>query len=546
MYPNQPVSFNAVSIGLHSEIHEIINRDLSAREFRLQKAEDLSQLGGIIKQGIPDVLYVAADDRRFDPFALSLKLARAGVVVLMISVAPTRELLVKAARHGAMDFLVSPLQPSLAGLKTEQALIKKGKKPPNEGLGTKIDFGSARTPYEKMKVVVKNINELLALPFAVVKIIRLCNDPNASAKDLELPVKSDPAIAAMIMRRANSAAFGSTGRATSIQRAVLRIGMRATRNIASSFSVFKLFEKEEKSFGFNRIWFWQHSLASGICAQALATILKYPQPEDAFLAGLLHDIGKMVLDDFLNEEFDKAIRIANTDGVPMRMAENSIFQTTHAYIGSKLAQAWGFPSAIAEGIGQHHLYQKLAETGSGFSLGAIVCMANQMSKAIQAGSGGDYIVERESSSLWNRVPKDLSWRKILGGVLDELNAYTEVLEVPPEKFRLELPASKGGKAGVFLPGAGHFGPILRIALEHKGLEPVFFSTLEKRDGLTLVIGDLSSVRSREELADLQKGISSIHEKAIVIPPFNEKDTPLNLDFFWLESQLKHFHSPSVI
>jgi len=538
MYPNQRISYNAVSIGVHPEIHEIISRDLSATEFHLQKADDLTQLGEIIKKGVPDIVYVAADHPRFDPFALSLKLAKSGVAVLMISEAPTREMLVKAARHGAMDFLVTPLQPSLAGLKTETALIKKGKKPPNEGLGTKIDFGSARTPYEKLKIVVKNVKELLALPFAVVKIIRLCNDLHASAKDLELPVKSDPAIAAMIMRRANSAAFGSTGRATSIQRAVLRIGMRATRNIASSFSVFKLFEKEEKSFGFNRIWFWQHSLATGICAQTLATIVKYPQPEDAFLAGLLHDIGKMVLDDFLNEEFDKAIRIANTDGVPMRMAENSVFQTTHAYIGSKLAQAWGFPSAIADGIGQHHLYQKHTETNSGFSLGAIVCIANQMAKAIQAGSGGDHIVERDGSPLWNRVPKDLSWRKILESVLDELNAYTEVLEIPPEQFRLEPPEQNRGKAGVFVQGAGHFGPLLRIALEHKGFEPVFFSSLEKRDGLVLVIGDLSSARNRDELADLQKGISSIHENAIIIPPFNEKDAPFHLDFFWLESRMK--------
>jgi putative nucleotidyltransferase with HDIG domain len=547
MLPRQDIPHKTVSVGIRPEIYEIINRDLSPREFHLQRAENLIELTGILKQGVPDVVYMAADLTAFDPFVLSSRLAKAGVAVLMISEVPTRDVLINAARHGAMDFLVSPLQPSVAVMKTNRALIKKGKKAPLEGLERKIDFGSAKTPYEKVKVVIKNIKELLALPFAVVKIIRLCNEPNVNIKDLELAVKSDPAIAAMIMRRSNSAIFGSAGQATSIQRAVFRIGMRETRNIAASFSVFKLFTKEEKSFGFNRVWFWLHSLTAGICAQILATILKHQQPEDAFLAGLLHDIGKMVLDDFINEEFDKAIRMANTERIPMRMAENSVFQTTHSYVGSKLVQMWGFPSVIADGIGQHHLYQKLTETNNGLSLGAIVCMANQMSKAMQVGSGGDHIAEREPSFLWKRVPKDLPWRKILGKVLGELNAYTEVLEIPPEQFRMDLIESQRGKVGIFLPGTDHFAPLLQIALEREGFEPVFLSSLESRNfeekQMALIIGDLTSVQDGEEASNLQKGISSLHEKNIILPPADRKNTPLHLDFFWLESQLRHVLGP---
>jgi putative nucleotidyltransferase with HDIG domain len=324
--------------------------------------------------------------------------------------------------------------------------------------------------------------------------------------------------------------------------AVMRIGMRATRNIAASFSVFKLFSKEEKSFGFNRIWFWVHSLTTGICAQALATLLKYRHPEDAFLAGLLHDIGKMVLDDFMNEEFEKALRMANSEVLPMWKAEKAIFEVNHSYIGAKIAQAWGFPPVIAEGIGRHHLYESLETETEGFSIAGIVCLADQMAKALGAGSGGDHLAERAAAAIWSRVPKGVPWGKIIEKVVQELKAYSDVLEIPPEQFEMELPEQRKGKAGIFLPSAANYGNLLQIALERDGFETVPFSSLKeqslKQSGFALVIGDFTLVENGETAIQLQKALSSQVEKAIVLPATDEKSRPNNLDFFWLESQIK--------
>lgn len=540
-------SYHGVCVSGKPEWAQILKDYLSSLSLQLEGAERLDELTTILRKGIPDIIYLAAEMKSLDPFALCARLSKAGIPVFMASETPTHELLVKAARHGAMDVLVTPFQSAAVVSKTDRALIKTGKKAPPEGVGRKINFGIAKSPYDKVKVVIKNVKEVLALPFAVVKIIRLCNDPSASATDLEKPVQSDPAIAAMIMRRANSAAFAGIGKTSSIQRAIMRVGMRATRNIAASLSVFKLFSKEEKTFGFNRIGFWIHSLATGICAQSLATLLKYPQPEDAFLAGLLHDIGKMVLDDFLNEDFDRAVRMANTEGIPLRLAEKAVFEADHTYVGSKIADSWEFPSLISEGIGRHHLYERLTDKTEGLSIGTIVCMANQAAKAMQTGNGGDYIAEREASPLWNRLPKGFSWRDFIEKVFEELKAYTEVLEVPSAQFQVELPQRGKGKAGIFLPNSVNYKSLLQIVLERHGLETSIFSSLEtaglKESGFSLVLADLTSTVNNEKAMQFYSGVTSLSEKNVILPPTDEKNRPFHLDFFWLESQVRHALEP---
>ncbi len=122
MLQPKDIPYKAVSIGLEPVTLEILKRDLSPKEFRFQSADGMSQLTEILKQGIPDLIYMAADlGGAADPFVLSSRLSKAGIAVLMVSEAPTREILIKAARHGAMDFLVSPLQSSVASMKTDRA-----------------------------------------------------------------------------------------------------------------------------------------------------------------------------------------------------------------------------------------------------------------------------------------------------------------------------------------------------------------------------------------------------------------------------------------
>lgn len=222
------LQYKALTVGVLPETFEILGRQLSPGEFTLLRAENYDQVKEILHQGIPDIIFLALAKEEFDPFKLCLILSRAGAAVLVISRASTRGVLINFARHGTIDLLVSPLQADVLSQKIESALIKTGKKPLPEGLKLKLDFETAKAPFEKVKVLIRKVEKLLALPFAVMKIIKLCNDPSSNTSDIEKPIKSDPAIVAMLMRRANSAAYGGMGPVRNIQRAIVRIGMRST------------------------------------------------------------------------------------------------------------------------------------------------------------------------------------------------------------------------------------------------------------------------------------------------------------------------------
>lgn len=535
--------FHVLSLDNSPAFNELLETKLPNRAYFVETLSGLDQMKGILQKRMPDLLFLRTKSDKFDPFSICMKLSKAGIAVIMISSAPTRQLLIKAAKHGAIDVFLNPLKPEDIPVRTEKALIKTGKLDEQTETGLEEQFLlTNKVPAEKVEVLIKRVSELLALPFAVVKVIRLCNDSSTSTQDLEKPVQSDPAIAAMIMKLATSVAYSSVNQASSVRRALVRIGLKATRNLVVSCSVFKLFFKENKSFGFNRVWFWAHSLTTGICAQVLAKHFRHPQPEDAFMAGLLHDIGKMVLDDFLSVDFQNAVRLSNLENMPMRLAEISIFDCHHAYVGSQVAKFWGFPSAIVQGIAQHHRYTHLSKIDNNTSIEALVCMGNHMSKALRAGSGGDYIAERGTLPLWDRLPSGLQWDKIISEVLEEVNDYVDVLEIPPKHFQLDSPDEVIGKVGLFLPYSPNYGPLMQIALERMGIKTQSFSSLDQEiinnGDLDFIIGDLSSVESDDEMGNYYKVLKPLAGKNIVLPRTDEKDRPFNLDFFWFESKVR--------
>ena len=175
-------------------------------------------------------------------------------------------------------------------------------------------------------------------------------------------------------------------------------------------------------------------------------------------------------------------------------------------------------------------------------MNAIVCMANQMAKAMQAGSGGDHLAERESLPLWNRLPDRLPWKKIMEKVFKELKSYTDILEIPPDQFQISIPDEERGQVGIFIPNKLNYGNLLEIALYCQGFQPVKFSSLEdpliKGKKLDLVIGDLCSIEKDDEAEKLQEGLALISDIVIVLPHTDEKGRPFNLDFFWFETRLR--------
>ena len=136
--------------------------------------------------------------------------------------------------------------------------------------------------------------------------------------------------------------------------AVVRLGFQATRNLAIGLSVTQLFDAENQSRGFDRKEFWVHSLATGLLAQGLAGHTQGMDPQEAFVSGILHDLGKMVLDEHYSEAFHKVLDHASSEGQSLAEAETAVLGVQHAALGRELLLRWSLPQGVVDAVAWHH------------------------------------------------------------------------------------------------------------------------------------------------------------------------------------------------
>jgi putative nucleotidyltransferase with HDIG domain len=152
----------------------------------------------------------------------------------------------------------------------------------------------------------------------------------------------------------NAPFFGLGRRISSIQHAVLLLGVRTVRNLVLSAVLVKSFGESSRDRRFDRGRLWRHTVACAAGARMLSRRLGGGDPEEAFLAGLVHDMGIVVFDQFFHDGFRRVADLATGMGMPLIAAEREVFGSDHAFVGRQLARRWNFPAAVAEAIGCHH------------------------------------------------------------------------------------------------------------------------------------------------------------------------------------------------
>lgn len=227
--------------------------------------------------------------------------------------------------------------------------------------------------------------------------MRLIDDPRASARDFERIIVQDAALAAKVLRMANSAYYGGNGRVTTVSRAITILGVNTIRTIVMSLTFHAMVHARQRKSRFNRQEYWRHSLATAIAAKVLARLKRSKWDEEAFLAGLLHDIGKLIADQFLPEETDVFIshcaEITSGSAEDILAIESRIFGTTHAELGAFAAEKWNLPAAIRAGIAYHHDPQQT--TTDLFEPAALVHAANCLVHQAEIGvsiPGIEYVI----------------------------------------------------------------------------------------------------------------------------------------------------------
>ncbi len=218
---------------------------------------------------------------------------------------------------------------------------------------------STTTIDNKVKRVVSNIRNLPTPPIVFHQIQKVINDPNVNASQIATILAEDPAMSVKVLKLTNSAFYGLSREIDSVKQAVVVVGLEAVKNLVLSASVLDMFKGNDTDQEFQDR-FWRHSLATAFCCRLLARRVKtrgIADPDAAFSAGLLHDVGKMVVCCFLPEEQAqfKEAREADRECADHEI-EQRLFGYTHADIGGFLAVHWKIPQKLANAITSHHCF----------------------------------------------------------------------------------------------------------------------------------------------------------------------------------------------
>lgn len=233
-------------------------------------------------------------------------------------------------------------------------------------------------------------------PVVVVRLSQMLSDDGVDGDELAKVMQLDAGISARVLRLANSVAFRGNG-VESVSEAVLRIGVNGVRDIVFALSIIKAM----RPMRFDYRQFWRHSLAVAQTAQSLQRRAPgAPGDLPALYAGaLLHDIGMLVLDRALDEEYEKILRTARESKRPLHEVEREILGTDHAEVGGRLLEVWRLPSAVPEVVRAHHT--PLAEDGNAAAV--LVCLADFVCNHQGIDHGTGHRPESCPTEVWHEV-----------------------------------------------------------------------------------------------------------------------------------------------
>jgi HD-like signal output (HDOD) protein len=207
--------------------------------------------------------------------------------------------------------------------------------------------------FRSLEIQISRSENLPVLPQIASSVIRLADDPDSSARDMEKLIERDSAIAAKVLRVANSSFYG-LNQVSSISRAISILGINAVRSLVVGIAYQQIIGSRQQSKLFCKLDFWRHSVAVATAAKILAKLKLPSKAEDIYSAALMHDVGYLVLDRFAPGELDQALQYAREQGIHLHQAEQLLFDFDHAQVGGLLAERWGLGGSMKNAIRYHH------------------------------------------------------------------------------------------------------------------------------------------------------------------------------------------------
>ncbi len=267
---------------------------------------------------------------------------------------------------------------------------------------------------------LNGIDTIPSIPLVLKQVQKIMRNPKSNMKQIAQVVAKDQALAAKTIRLINSAYYSRGKHIASIRDAIVALGLNTLNNMMLGLSITKLFSNS-KVLGFDPELFWKHSFATALTAKKIGIIAKYEEPEECFTAGLLHDIGTLIMEQFLHNDFVEAMEKANDKKSSLYLWEIEVFGFSHADTGGWLAAKWNLPAPLICSIKYHHNPGALPEDMREHSdIVRIVSLANNLCGLYKIGNSGEYKYPKEKICSVNNLTKSRA-EESMKEVEDELS-----------------------------------------------------------------------------------------------------------------------------
>jgi HD-like signal output (HDOD) protein len=232
-----------------------------------------------------------------------------------------------------------------------------------------------------------------SLSTTVIKVLETCNDPEASANDLKRVISLDPVLTGRVLKLINSAYYTLGIPISSLTRAIIMLGVNTVKNLALSYSILGNIKGKSTCLSFSADEFWRHSLCVGVVAKLLATLKGVPVTgqEEFFVAGLLHDLGKLPLYMQFPEEYHRVCENAHSSQKSLYRNETRFLGVDHGAVGGIIAKKWRLGSILVESLFYHHCPGDGPDNSREFV--SIVALANQLALHLNIGNAGDHFTD---------------------------------------------------------------------------------------------------------------------------------------------------------
>ncbi len=247
--------------------------------------------------------------------------------------------------------------------------------------------------------IVERVEKITPISGTLCRLMDVVQDPDSGVSDVVEVIQYDPAITSELLKLCNSAAFGLPRKVHSVHEAVCYLGTNKVMQLVVAIYGNAVLSGEQRGYGLEPGILWKHSVAVALAASSLAHQTMPEEGGVAFTAGLLHDIGKVVLNEYVGREFAEIVRRVHDDGMTFSEAERQVLGFSHAQIGAQLAERWSLPEPLVRAIRWHHEPQALEPADV---LVDTVYLADCVCMMLGLGLGADGLLYRADAEVLHR------------------------------------------------------------------------------------------------------------------------------------------------